>query len=86
MLSGRNGGKGENEQYFERVTADSLVTCAESCALGGKVGALQFFYTLYYTGNQLCSNTVSKILKNKEIMIYCYFIKLLNQQQDNKYI
>jgi predicted branched-subunit amino acid permease len=38
MLSGRNGGKGEREQYFEGVTVVSLVMWIEPCAVGGMVG------------------------------------------------
>jgi hypothetical protein len=28
MFSGTNGGKGEREQYFERVTVVSLIMCS----------------------------------------------------------
>lgn len=48
MLRGRNGGKGEREQYFEGVTAVSLVMCSrwngwrrkltcDGCAGGGGI-------------------------------------------------
>jgi hypothetical protein len=41
MLSGRNGGDGEREQYFEGATIVSLVTCIESCETGGMVGGVK---------------------------------------------